>query len=505
MAIKKYTLTDAHRAQLTPWADRWIANALSTARYTPDDHATIRDAVTRLYQAAGLVPPPPSRIIIVPSPAVARFAGGFAAAIWYLRRTSTPDRTDATEAATRAATRAATWDATWDATGAATRAATWDATWVATDAATQDATEAATRAATWAATRAATDAATEAATGIATWDATDAATQIATRDATQAATRDATWAATDAATRDATDAATRAATGAATRAATRAATGAATQAATRAATQAATGAATDAATEADSWYRIPVRSLTQLAQRVFGRHAPFALGCAQSVWSMWAGGNHWSGTVAYLSFFRHVARLPLDYTKWESYETLAQYGPRVMHAEFCLVCERPVRLTVDDQSRPHAEHGPFCEWSDGTALYAYHGVRVPGWIMDRPQDITLAHIAAEENAEIRRVLIERYGPGRYLMDVGATPIHADEYGTLYRLWHDEAEDLIVRVRNSTPEADGTIKEYTLRVDAACRPLLGPDTFGEPQPLTARNAVASTFGLRGADYAPALET
>ena len=376
----KYTLTEAHRAQLTPWADRWIANALSTARYTPDDHATIRDAVTRLYQAAGLVPPPPSRIVIVPSPAVARFAGGFAAAIWYLRKHNS--------------------------------------------------------------------------------------TQTATRDATQTATRDATWAAT------------------------------------RDAMQTATEAATWAATEDATWYRIPVRPFVNLAQRMFHRHAIFALGCAYSAWSMWVGGNQWSGAAAYLSFFRHVARLPLDYTQWDAYETLAHYGPRVMHDEFCLVSERPVRLTVDDQSRPHAEHGPFCAWSDGTALYAYHGVRVPGWIMDRPQDITIARIDAEENAEVKRVMIERYGMGRYLTDSGALPIHADDYGTLYRLGED---DLMVRVRNSTPESDGTVKEYTLRVDAQCRPLLGPDRFGDPQPLTARNAVASTFGLRGKDYAPALET
>jgi hypothetical protein len=40
---------------------------------------------------------------------------------------------------------------------------------------------------------------------------------------------------------------------------------------------------------------------------------------------------------------------------------------------------------------------------------------------------------------------------------------------------------------------------------ALRPIRADGTFGEPQLLTSRNAVASTFGLRGAEYAPNVET
>ena len=34
---EKYTLTDEHRAQLKPWADKWIANAMSTTPMSSDD------------------------------------------------------------------------------------------------------------------------------------------------------------------------------------------------------------------------------------------------------------------------------------------------------------------------------------------------------------------------------------------------------------------------------------------------------------------------------------
>src|SRR5690606_216845 len=76
---KLYSLTDEHRAQLEPWARRWIANAMSTKAMDDVDRAATRAAVRGLYEAAGLRPPPDHRIVFVPSPFVAAFAAGFAA------------------------------------------------------------------------------------------------------------------------------------------------------------------------------------------------------------------------------------------------------------------------------------------------------------------------------------------------------------------------------------------------------------------------------------------
>ena len=93
----KYKLTDEHRKQLKPWADKWIKNSMSTEPCTPYLEE-IRDNVEGLYRSAGLTPPPRHRIILVPSPFIARFAGGFASWIWYLRKNKK------SYAATRAAT-----------------------------------------------------------------------------------------------------------------------------------------------------------------------------------------------------------------------------------------------------------------------------------------------------------------------------------------------------------------------------------------------------------------
>ena len=84
-------------------------------------------------------------------------------------------------------------------------------------------------------------------------------------------------------------------------------------------------------------------------------------------------------------------------------------------------------------------------------------------------------------------------------------IAEDEFGELYRSELPGDEPLVmVKVINSTPEPDGSSKPYFLRVHPEARLLL-KDGFGDSQKLTPLNAVASTFGLTGAEYLKRLVT
>jgi hypothetical protein len=155
-----------------------------------------------------------------------------------------------------------------------------------------------------------------------------------------------------------------------------------------------------------------------------------------------------------------------------------------------------VKRVLMDQRRGGGAHrlkcetGPAIAWPDGWGVYAVHGVRVPARIIERPESITHGEITSEKNAEIRRVMMERYGLDRYLADCGAKPIHADEYGELYRMPGMTLP--LVRVVNSTPEPDGTSNIYVL-------------TAAREDCRTAHDAVASTFGLTADQYQPAVET
>ena len=151
---------------------------------------------------------------------------------------------------------------------------------------------------------------------------------------------------------------------------------------------------------------------------------------------------------------------------------------------------RPAVRTENHQL--HCDDGPAVVWPDGYSQYFWRGVRVSEKVVLRPLDLTAREIASEGNAEVRRVMLERYGPARFIQDTGARLVHSDETGELYRLELERDEALcMVRVLDATPQPDGSRRAYWLRVP--------------PTVQTAREAVAWTFGLEAEDYRPATET
>ncbi|WP_086729692.1 DUF6745 domain-containing protein [Streptomyces carpinensis] len=157
-----------------------------------------------------------------------------------------------------------------------------------------------------------------------------------------------------------------------------------------------------------------------------------------------------------------------------------------------VVCERPVALHRDEAGRLDRGDGPALAFPDGFALHAWRGMPVPGEFLAELRTLTPERIRAEENAELRRVMLEHYGYERYLSDSGARPLHQDETGTLWRIDLDGDEPVVmVEVLNSTPEPDGTRRTYWLRVPPTTR--------------RAKEGVAWTFGLHPDVYDPVRET
>lgn len=78
----------------------------------------------------------------------------------------------------------------------------------------------------------------------------------------------------------------------------------------------------------------------------------------------------------------------------------------------------------DGQRRLHNESYAALE-SDGKNLYFWHGVLVPAFVVVRPDWITIDHIRKEDNAEVRRVMIERMGWDRFCAEAKLKVIHTD--------------------------------------------------------------------------------
>lgn len=157
-----------------------------------------------------------------------------------------------------------------------------------------------------------------------------------------------------------------------------------------------------------------------------------------------------------------------------------------------VICERPVELHRDEAGRLDRGDGPALAFPDGFALHAWRGMPVPAEFLAGLSALTPERIRTEENAELRRVMLEYYGYDRYLSESDAQPVHRDETGVLWRISLDDDEDVaMVEVVNSTPEPDGTHKTYWLRVPPATR--------------SAKEGVAWTFGLEASAYEPLRQT
>lgn len=171
----------------------------------------------------------------------------------------------------------------------------------------------------------------------------------------------------------------------------------------------------------------------------------------------------------------------------------------------------PKEIKLDPAGRVHCIDGPAVIFEDGFGLYFVHDISVRKWMIEEKEKITVKMIDEEKNAETARVMREIYGWDRYLIDSGAKVVQEDEFGRLFRKEIPNDEPIVmVEVVNSSKEGlwikEGDMltfhsdkneegqeyqKKYMLRVP--------------PTVKTAREAVASTFGLQEKQYEPMMQS
>ncbi len=182
------------------------------------------------------------------------------------------------------------------------------------------------------------------------------------------------------------------------------------------------------------------------------------------------------------------------------------------HQDVVVMSERPSKIELDEEDRLHSLSGPALCYGEDFRRFLIHGVAVEADVVTSPAEvITPRRIECEANVEVRRTLLDLYGGSeRYLRQTGATVIHEGRNGR--KLWWRAPYDsrnanawqadtifsassteplVMVEVVNSTPEADGSLKHYFLRVP--------------PHIRDANAAVAWTFGLTLDEYEPNQET
>ena len=189
---------------------------------------------------------------------------------------------------------------------------------------------------------------------------------------------------------------------------------------------------------------------------------------------------------------------------WErtyAYEQASTAGWWWPFRDFVMVSERPVELHLEQvgpmgwgSHRLHREDGPAISWSDGYALYYWHGTRVPASLIEGHW--TVQDILAEQNAEVRRCAVERMGwpefitaaelklVGRPKPDPGNPGCELALYDLPAQIWGHRVRVLLCT--NGTTERDGTRHRFGLTV---------PARIADPV-----QAAAWTYGLEAEQYA-----
>ncbi|WP_248959715.1 DUF6745 domain-containing protein [Sphaerisporangium perillae] len=157
----------------------------------------------------------------------------------------------------------------------------------------------------------------------------------------------------------------------------------------------------------------------------------------------------------------------------------------------CVISERPVAVHTevwgdDGEVRAHCANGPAVRYADGWDVHAWHGTRVPSWVVTDP---SVHRIEREANVEVRRCAIEHIGWSAYIAEAGlrlvASAPDPGNPGSELRLYDMRRETRVLLAVNGSVERDGRRRRYGLTV---------PGVFEDPIA-----AAGWTYGLSAEQY------
>ena len=108
----------------------------------------------------------------------------------------------------------------------------------------------------------------------------------------------------------------------------------------------------------------------------------------------------------------------------------------------CLICDRPLHLRFDTENRLHAEGESAIGFADGYSLYFHHGVKLPEQYGKVHPDLWQPQwLLSEENAELRRLLIQRIGYDRICQQLQAVELDSWQEYTLLKIDNADVEPI----------------------------------------------------------------
>ncbi len=144
---------------------------------------------------------------------------------------------------------------------------------------------------------------------------------------------------------------------------------------------------------------------------------------------------------SFLDYYLNVLNISIsdiNKSQWKIYQSLVLYcGWIIFGKSVCLVSERPLTLFLDNENLLHAEDKPAIEYADDIKAYAYHGTIIPEkYGKHHPNQWQPSWLLQEQNAELRRVLIQGIGYNRIIEDLQAIELDSYQEYTLLKINSD---------------------------------------------------------------------
>jgi hypothetical protein len=127
-------------------------------------------------------------------------------------------------------------------------------------------------------------------------------------------------------------------------------------------------------------------------------------------------GSLWPGYASWVDYFNYECDIPINRNYLEAVMSCGYFW---MLEETVFASERPSQINRDAQGSLHSDSGMSISYPSGWGLFSWHGVQVPEQVIVAPGKMTPQSIMAENNAQVRMVMIERYGFDRFMLDAGA--------------------------------------------------------------------------------------
>ncbi|MBD1885871.1 DUF6745 domain-containing protein [Microcoleus vaginatus] len=153
----------------------------------------------------------------------------------------------------------------------------------------------------------------------------------------------------------------------------------------------------------------------------------------------------WAAYGSLLDFCISVLNLPHFYGRnWIIFQSIVRdCGWIYPYDKVCIICEKPIALSADSNYRLHAEGAPAVQFADGVSIYAYHGVILPEWYGRlHPHQWQSKWVLKEQNAEVRRALIQGITYDRICQELAVTELDSWQEYTLLSIEFDDDFDWV---------------------------------------------------------------